>query len=131
MATIADLVVKKADNVTNITFTAIAGAAGDKLAALWRSETAATMRANRPTFSLRCYDNGSKTARRSTGQVVFPIVRTINTVETLVEKVIFDFSCIVPNSLTDTEIAESVSQSTNLVVAAAIVSSIKSGVAPN
>lgn len=131
MAAIADIVIKKADAVTNITWSAIVGAAGDKLSALWRSETAASFRGNRPTLQFSTQDNGAKTARRSNGKVVFPITRTINTVETVVDKVILDFSCIVPNALSDVEINEAVSQSLNLVVAAAIAASIKAGTSPN
>lgn len=130
MPAIADLVVKKADAVTNITWAALTGSAGDKLPAVWRSETAATFRSNRPTVTLSAQDNGSKTARRMNGKVVFPIARVINTVEAVVDRVILDFSIIVPNALSDVEIGEAVSQAVNVMAAASIVAAIKSGQMP-
>lgn len=131
MATIADIVIKKADAVTNITFTAVAGSAGDKLPAAWRSETAASYRSHRPVFTLATQDNGSKTARRANLKVVFPVARTVSGVEVVADKVILDMSILVPSALTDAEIGEAVSQSLNLLVATQIVAAIKAGVAPN
>lgn len=131
MATIVDLIVKKADGTTNITWTAVNGAAGDKLPASWRSETAASFRGNRPTYLLSTQDNGAKTARRANGKVVFPITRTINSVEVVVDKVIVDFSAIVPNALSDAEISEAVSQAFNVIGATVTIASVKSGTTPN
>lgn len=131
MANIADLVIKKADGTTNITFTAVAGSAGDKLPAAWRSETAATYRSNRPVFTMVTQDNGQKTARRANLKVVFPVVRTVSGVETVSDKVLLDASVLVPNALTDAEISEAVSQALNLLGAAAVVSAIKAGISPN
>lgn len=131
MATIADIVIKKADAVTNITFTAVAGSAGDKIPAAWRSETAASYRGNRPVFTMATQDNGSKTARRANLKVVFPLARTVGGVEAVADKVILDVSILVPNALTDVEIGEAVSQSLNLLGATQIVAAIKAGIAPN
>lgn len=131
MATIANVVIKKADGTTDVTYTAIAGSAGDKLPALWRSETAATLRGNRPMYQLSTQDNGPKTARRINGKITFPIIRMVSAVETVVDKVIFDFSGIVPNALTDAEMNEAVSQSLNLFANAVTKQTATGGYAPN
>jgi hypothetical protein len=52
-------------------------------------------------------------------------------VEVVVDKVILDFSAIVPNALSDAEISEAVSQAFNVIGAAVTVASVKSGTSPN
>jgi len=131
MATVADIIVKKADGTTNITFTAIAGSAGDKSPAAWRSETSATFRGNRDVVTLVTQDNGSKTARRANAKAVMPVPRVVNTVETVADKVVGDLSIVVPNALTDAEINEKVEQMLNMFGSAAFRAAIKAGFAPN
>lgn len=131
MATIADIIVKKADGTTNITYTAIAGSAGDKSPAMWRSDTSATMRSNRDVVSLTCQDNGPKTARRVSAKAVMPVARVVNTVETVTDKIIGDISIVVPNALTDAEINEKVEQLLNMFACPVFRTAFKAGLVPN
>lgn len=131
MAAIADIIVKKADGTTNITYTAIAGSAGDKIPAAWRSETSATLRGNRDVVTLVTQDNGPKTARRATAKAVMPIARVVSSVETVEDRIVFDLSAIVPNNLTDSEIAEKVEQALNMFASAPFRAAFKSGFSPN
>lgn len=131
MATIADIIVKKADGSTNITYTAIAGSAGDKSPAMWRSDSSATMRSNRDVITLTCQDNGPKTARRSTAKAVMPVARVVNTVELVTDKIIGDLSIVVPNALTDAEINEKVEQLLNMFACPVFRAAFKAGLAPN
>lgn len=131
MATIADITIKKANGTTDIVWTAIAGSAGDKSPSMWRSETAATIRGYRPVFSLVARDNGPKTARRIEATVDFPVVRAINSVDTVVGKVPVTLSAVVSNSFTDAEIAEAIEQSLNLFAHVTTRASLKSGATPN
>lgn len=131
MATVADIIVKKADGTTNITYTAIAGSAGDKSPAVYRSETSATMRSNRDVVTLTCQDNGPKTARRTSAKAVMPVARVVNTVETVTDKVIGDISILVPNALTDAEINEKVEQLLNMFACPVFRATFKAGLAPN
>lgn len=131
MATVADIIVKKADGTTNITYTAIAGSAGDKSPAVYRSETSATMRSNRDVVTLTCQDNGPKTARRTSAKAVMPVARVVNTVETVTDKVIGDISILVPNALTDAEINEKVEQLLNMFACPVFRAAFKAGLAPN
>lgn len=131
MATIADIIVKKADGSTNITYTAIAGSAGDKSPAMWRSDSSATMRSNRDVVTLTCQDNGPKTARRSTAKAVMPVARMVNAVELVTDKIIGDLSIVVPNALTDAEISEKVDQLLNMFACPVFRAAFKAGLAPN
>lgn len=127
MANIANLVVKKSDNVTNVTFTAIAGAASDGLSATWINQASSTIRQNRSTMSMKGKLNGTKQARRVDVQVVFPVARVLNSVETLMGRIPVDFSIPVPEWATDAEVAEAVDQSINLLADATVRAQIKTG----
>lgn len=127
MANIANLIVKKSDNVTNVTFNAVAGAASDGMAATWVNSLSSTIRANRSSLSMKAKLNGTKTARRVDVQAVFPIIRVINSVETLIGRIPVDFSLPVPEWATDAEIAEAVDQSINLLTDTTVRAQIKSG----
>lgn len=61
MANATNLVVKKYDNATDVTYTVISGAPGDKLPAIWRNEAFATIAGNRPVFTMasKAVQNGT------------------------------------------------------------------------
>ena len=130
MAIIADITVKKADGTTNITYVAVQGAAGDANPARWRSDTANPVRAFRDTLSMVAKPNGPATARRVNVTYSGPVVRTVNSVDTLVGTIPGELSILIPNNLTDTEVAEKVEQYLNLLASPAVRSAIKAGFAP-
>lgn len=131
MATIADIVIKKSDGTTNITYTAISGSAGDKSPAAWRSDSSATLRGNRDVVTLVTQDNGARTARRSNSKAVMPVARTVSGVEVVTDKVIGDLSFLVPNALTDAEISEKIDQALNMFSCPVFRAAIKAGFSPN
>lgn len=127
MANIANLVVKKSDNVTNVTFNSVAGAASDGVPATWVNTSSSTIRQNRSSLSMKAKLNGTKTARRVDVQAQFPVIRLVNSVETLMGRIPVDFSIPIPEWATDAEIAEAVDQSINLLAEATVRAQIKSG----
>lgn len=127
MANIANLSVKKTDGTTNVTFSAVAGAASDGVAATWVNTTSSSIRQNRASLSMKAKLNGTKTARRVDIQAVFPIVRIVSGAEVVVGRIPVDYSLPVPEWATDSEIAEAVDQSINLLSEATVRAQIKSG----
>jgi hypothetical protein len=130
MAAIANVVVKKTDAVTDVTFTAITGSGAEGSPAVWQNTAGTTVRSNRPTLTMKAKLNGTKAARRTDVQGVFPVVRTINSVETLIGKIPLDFTVPVPEWATDAEVNEAVDQFINLLASAHIRVHVKAGVSP-
>lgn len=131
MAAIANLVVKKTDGVTDVTFTAIAGAAADGQPATWQNTASSTIRAYRSSLSMKAKLNGTKQARRVDVTALFPVVRVVSSVDMLIGKIPLDFSVPVPEWATDAEVNEAVDQFINLLASTHIRTHIKSGISPN
>lgn len=130
MASIANVTVKKADGTTDITYTAISGAPGEGMPAVWQNTTGSTIRGNRPSIAMQSKLNGTKLARRVDINGVFPIIRTVSGAETVIGKIPLGFTVPVPEWATDAEVAEAVCQFTNLLVSAHIRDHIKAGSSP-
>lgn len=130
MATIANIVVKKTDGTTDVTFTAQNGAASGTEPALWMNTASSVVRNFRDQLTMKARLNGTKQARRIDVQSVFVVRRTINTVETAVGRIPIDFSVPVPEWATDAEVAEAVDQTINLLASSHIRTHVKSGFAP-
>lgn len=130
MANIANVVVKKTDGTTDVTFTAIAGAATDGQPATWQNVAGSTIRAYRPSLSMKAKLNGTKQARRVDVMGLFPVVRAISSVDTLIGKIPLDFSVPVPEWATDAEVNEAIDQFINLLASSHVRTHIKSGYAP-
>lgn len=130
MAAIANVVVKKTDGTTDVTFTAIAGAASEGQAAVWQNTASSTIRGLRATLSMKAKLNGTKQARRVDVQSMFPVVRVVSTVDTLIGKIPVDFSVPIPEWATDAEVNEAIDQTINLLASVHVRTHIKSGFAP-
>lgn len=130
MSAIANVTVKKTDGTTDVTFTAIAGAAADGQPATWQNIAGSTIRAYRPSLSMKAKLNGTKQARRVDVTGLFPVVRTVSSVDTLVGKIPLDFSVPVPEWATDAEVNEAIDQFINLLASSHIRTHIKGGVSP-
>jgi hypothetical protein len=132
MPQMADIIVKKADGTTNITFTALTPSSGDKVPAQWRSETVGASPGLRPTFSMDSQWNGPRTARRVnlSGQYPFTITDSTTSSTSVKARIPFQATFTVPVEVPDTIIAEAVAQITNLVASTLAQSCIKLGYAP-
>lgn len=131
MPSMANITVKAANGTTDVVYTALAPSGGDSTPAYWRAEGAGASASVRPVFSLMSKSNGPKTARRVTGNGTYPHVATVDGVETVVNRIPFEFSFLVPLAVPDTVVAEAVHQMSNLVAATLVRDSVKSGFAPN
>jgi len=131
MAAIANLTVKKADGTTDIVYTAKVPSAGDKSAALWRSDTVGTAPAHKPTFSLTSRNNGTGTARRSESSYQYPSLATgTDGKVNVVDRVVITSQAVVPQGMSAADIKEAVYQEANIRVQALIKDSIADGYAP-
>lgn len=131
MPTLANITVKKADGTTDVIYTAVAGAAGDKTPAVFRNNTVGTSLAERPTLLVSSRDNGPKTGRRVDINFSWPL----STVDaggnkTITGRMTGTASVLVPQNQDVTAINEQASQFGNLIGSALVKSSLAEGFAP-
>lgn len=130
MAAIANIVVKKTDGTTDVTFTALQGAtAADP--AIWANTASSLVYNNRDSVKFRSRDNGTKTARRIEVDAVFPVRRTENGIEVNKGPIPLSFTLPIPNWATDAEVNEAVDQFINVLASVHVRSHIKGRYAPN
>lgn len=113
MPQMADIVVKKADGTTNVTFVAKQPSSGDKTPSVWVQDAASTYRNQRPVLQAATLWNGPKTARRSTVNIDWPIVRTMDGQPVVAHRIPGSTTVLIPTALTDVEAQEFVAQYTN------------------
>lgn len=130
MGNITNVVVKKADGTTDVTFTAIAGASSEGNPALWQNTASSTIRSNRSQLTMKAKLNGTKTARRVDVQALFPVTRLVNSVETVIGRIPVDFTVPVPEWATDAEVSEAVDQALNLFASSHLRAHIRAGISP-
>lgn len=131
MASITDLTVKKADTTTDILWTGMNGSAGDKLPAIWRSNTVGASVAFRPEFQMWAYTASSGTQRGVKTSLVYPILE----VDGSITRVIGYCTQVSETKLllkaTDADAGEAVAQGINLLDHATLIAAIKSGFPPS
>jgi len=131
MPQMADITVKKNDGTTDIVYTAMIPSAGDKSAAIWRSNTVGTAAAFRPELQAISAPNGPRTARRVGLKYTYPSLVTGSDGKINVsDRLILEVSAVVPQGMLDTDVNEAVSQGLNLCASTLIKSTVKAGFAP-
>jgi hypothetical protein len=132
MPTAANLTVKKNDGTTDIVWTNISAAGGDKSPAVWRSATASGTQGQQPSLTMTARSNQDGTVRRVDVNAKFPSVYTNSaTGQTEVRSVMtFSGSFAVPQNVAATDINEFSAQIPNLIATALTKSVIASGYAP-
>lgn len=132
MPSMADLVVKKADGTTNVTFNALTPSSGDTVPAVWRQEAMATQPNLKATASLRTGWNGPRDARRAQLDFSYPFVATDTTtgLTSVVARIPIQVTATIPQLVTDAIISEAVAQAGNIFAAALVQSAVKAGYAP-
>lgn len=132
MPTMAGIIVKMADNVTDVTYTAASPSAGDKSPAVWKNTTVGTVLAARPTFTLVMMDNGTKKARRARTTFIWPKTRLDSAGNvTVVGGASAESSHLIPQDMTPTEISEYVAQYSSLLNSALVRSCLNDGYSPS
>nr|QDH91396.1 MAG: hypothetical protein H2BulkLitter11614_000003 [Leviviridae sp.] len=132
MPNMADIVVKKADGSTDITFTQVVAAAGDKSPAVWRSNSVGSAAGFHPELRCSSRQNGTNTARVVDLSYSYPsLVTSTDTGTTSVSKRFnVTLSASLPLEMPQTDIDEAAAQLTNLIDSTLIVSVLKAGYAP-
>jgi hypothetical protein len=129
----AAITVKKADGTTDIVYSNMTPSGGDKVPAVWRSESVGASANLRPTLQLVSEWNGPRTARRITASYQYPYTVTDSTTSTTTVKARIPFTIqgTVPAEVPDDIVAEACAQVANLFDSTLIQDSFKSGFAPN
>lgn len=132
MANMANIVVKKADGVTDVTFTALQPSSGDGVSAVWRCESVGSAAGLRPTLTLSSRWNGPRTARRLDAQVQYPQIYTDTAtgLSAVRNRVVITVSAVIPVEMPDSDVAEAVMQAFNLFDSQLFTDSVKAGYAP-
>jgi hypothetical protein len=135
MPAIASLVVKKADEATNITYDALVGAAGDTSQAVWRQDTGAVAGmpiGHRAVLTMQTTDNGPKSARvvKITYKRPYSTQNTTTSKYEATDFAIASISMTLPKAIPASEINESVHQFLNCVSTTLIKQSADVGYAP-
>lgn len=76
MPQLTDITIKKADGTTNVTYSGVVAAAGDKQPAVFRDSSSSLAPAFQPTFEAKGMLNGPRTARRIEGKFTYPVTVT-------------------------------------------------------
>lgn len=117
MANIADIVVKKSDNYTDITYNAIHGSSGDGQAALWAVRNASGKQNFRPSTSMVARGNAARTMRRITVKTFHPVVANVAGVDTVTDVIMAETTYHLPAGVEDALKEELVAQHNNVLVA--------------
>lgn len=128
-----NLVIKKADGVTDQTLVLVKAAAGDNAPAMWRLETGFTLPAAMPTVTVRSRSNGPGTARRTEIEIVYPYVLTSSadqSVRVASQVVIKGNSVLVPLNVPQSIVNEAVAMFQGVMASAMVRDSLRSGYAP-
>jgi hypothetical protein len=136
MPAAANIVVKKADGTTDITYNLVAAAGGDNSPCVWRQDTGAPAGLPvglRPYFKLTSKWNGPKTARVFNVEYVYPyaVQDTTTTLYSAKDRVVFNgANYTAPQGLPQSVLDEAAAQSQNLMASVLVKSSLASGYAP-
>lgn len=131
MPQMADIVVKKHDGTTDVTYSKLVPSAGDKSPALWRQTSASGIPSAGPTLSISSKSSVNRKVRIVEGEVLFPITVTDsgNGVTTVVDRDKFTFSLQLKSDYAQTLHDEAVAQSVNLIASTLVREILASGYA--
>lgn len=130
MPKMANIVIKKADGTTDVTYTGVTGAAGDGTPAVWRNTSHSPNVASRPSLRVAAQSNGPKTARRVSIDYEWPIMRKdAGGNEVPNGKALFKGTYTIPESQDAAVIDEQAAQLSNLIGSALMKQMFSSGYA--
>lgn len=132
MPAMANIVIKKFDGTTNITYTAIIPSGGDRLKAVWRSESYASSAANRPTLEIMAKSNQSQTQRIVEVLFKYPELVTDSTtgVTSVRLRDVGSLVMTVDQRGTDATTNEACAQFANLMASPLVQETLRTGAAP-
>lgn len=129
MPSIANIIIKKNDGVTDITFTASSPASGDNTPAVWKSTSVGNAPAHQPEFRLvaREAKKGAARALRSTFQYPQNATNSTTGLTSVVSRAMASVDWTFEKSMSQTDINEFVTQFANLLVSTLVKDCVKSG----
>lgn len=132
MPNMADIVVKKADGTTNVTYVGVAPSAGDKTPAVWTLNAQSGIQGLRPRLEMLCQPNGNSTTRQARFKYFYPVKYTDTTtsLDKLLNSVGFDGVVHLPTVLSTTDWNEAWNQLGNLLSSTLIRSAVQEGYSP-
>lgn len=130
MPSIANIIVKANDGVTNVTYTAVRPSGGDRAPAEWRSLSSGAAPAHQALLRMVSQDNGPRTARRHQLEYLSPYVVTIDGRSVIEHRITGRTDIVVPNGVPTAFANESIAQMMNLWGSVTLGLAIQSGYAP-
>lgn len=131
MPQISNVIVKKNDGTTDVTYTAVVPSAGDSSPAMWRNQSVGTAVAHQPTVQMTSRFNGPKTARRIEVTANYPtLVTGTDGKISVADRVVVQCSAVIPLSMATVDVNEGVSQLLHFLSATLSKDSFKTGFAP-
>jgi len=131
MPNMANVVIKKFDAVTDVTWTAVQASSGDKSPAIWRNLTVGTAPAFNPEARMMSRPNADGTVRRVEGMIDWK--QTAVGTDGVTRKInvgLFKFEGVVPQGMLLADLNEFTAQACNFVGAALTKQCLKDGFAP-
>jgi hypothetical protein len=126
----ANITVKKNDGTTDIIWTGVQGASGDRSPAIWRSLTVGVAPAFQPRLEMTARPSGTGSARRMDVEFVYPYTTVGSDGKTnTAEKAVFTGSFLQPLGMPTTDFNEAVAQAMNLLASAHMKANFQSGYA--
>lgn len=132
MPTMANITVKKADGTTDVTYTALNAASGDRSVAKWRVESIGTIAGNRPIMEVSSKASQNGQYRIVEGKLTYPETVTDSTtgIISVKSRELFSFTSTIDLTSADAVIAEMAAQAANLLKSTLLQSVLTSGYAP-
>lgn len=130
MPTAADIVAKKNDGTTNVTYSLVVASGGDRNPAVFRDNALSTIPKNRSRLTIEARSNAAGTARRIQTEYSYPYIVTVAGIESVTDVIPISVSAAIPAGIPDSVVAEAVSQWANLHGGSLVKDSLKSGYAP-
>lgn len=125
----ANIIVKKNDGATNITYTTVSPASGSN-PAIWKSQSVGNAQAHQPELRLVAKDSGKAGAKRALrGTFRYPQISTNSTtgITSVVSGASGTFDFNFDKSMSQADINEAAAQFGNLMAAALVQECLKSG----
>lgn len=130
MPSMANLTVKKADGTTDIVWTGLSPSAGDKVPAVWRSQTIGANVQQRPEFRLWSFGTPNGNQRTVKSSLVYPVLQVAGGVTTVIGFCTQVMETKIAIVASDADAGECVYQGFNILSTALIKQAVKEGFAP-
>lgn len=132
MSDMANIVVKKADGTTDITYTKISPSGGDGVPAVWRSNSVGSAFSHRPEFRIWFRESADGRQRVEKSTYKYPQISTDTTtgLTSVANTAFFSTGANLPKGMPAADIKEACYQHANLLASALIKLSMEEGVAP-